>query len=61
MRVADLVVDSLFAVDNRADMPALCQAHNALMLGVTSSSLAAAANLLLSPHTHAMYAIAGDR
>ncbi|CAL8465602.1 g5138 [Coccomyxa elongata] len=38
---------------------AITQAHNALMLGVTSTAVAAAANLLLSPHTHAMYAIAG--
>lgn len=35
------------------------QAHNALMLGVTGTALAAGANLLLSPHTHAMYSIAG--
>ena len=41
-------------------MHGLCQAHNALMLGVTGSALAAAVNLLLSPHTHAMYAVAGD-
>ena len=37
----------------------LAQAHNALMLGGTSTAIAAAANLLLSPHTHAMYSIAG--
>jgi hypothetical protein len=29
------------------------------MLGVTNAALAAAANLLLSPQTHAMYSIAG--
>ncbi|BDA51454.1 probable phthiocerol synthesis polyketide synthase type I PpsA at C-terminar half [Coccomyxa sp. Obi] len=38
---------------------AIAQAHNALMLGVTSTAVAAAVNLLLSPHTHAMYSIAG--
>ena len=35
------------------------QAHNALMLGVTSTALTAGANLLLSPQTHAMYSVAG--
>ena len=40
-------------------VPSFTQAHNALMLGVTGTALAAGANLLLSPHTHAMYSIAG--
>lgn len=35
------------------------QAHNALMLGVTTNAVAAAANLLLSAHTHAMFSVAG--
>lgn len=35
------------------------QAHNALMLGVTMTAVAAAANLLLSAQTHAMYSVAG--
>ena len=36
------------------------QAHNALLLGVTTTAIAAAANLLLSAHTHAMFSVAGD-
>ena len=36
------------------------QAHNALMLGVTTNAVAAAANLLLSAHTHAMFSVAGQ-
>ncbi|KAK9830427.1 hypothetical protein WJX72_011727 [[Myrmecia] bisecta] len=38
---------------------AVGSAHNALMLGVSPSAWAGAVNLLLSPHTHAMYAVAG--
>ena len=30
------------------------------MLGAISTAVAAAANLLLSPHTHAMFSVAGD-
>ncbi len=37
------------------------QAHNALMLGVTTNALVAAANLLLSAHTHAMFSVTGQR
>ena len=36
------------------------QAHNALMLGVTTNAVATAANLLLSAHTHAMFSVAGQ-
>lgn len=36
------------------------QAHSALLLGVTTTAIAAAANLLLSAHTHAMFSVAGD-
>ena len=36
------------------------QAHSALMLGVTTNALSAAANLLLSAQTHAMFAVAGQ-
>lgn len=38
---------------------AVGQAHNALMLGVAPSCLAGGVNMLLSPHTHAMFAVAG--
>ena len=40
--------------------PSCAQAHNALLLGAASTAIAAAANLLLSPHTHAMFSVAGD-
>ena len=42
-----------------SSLVAVGQAHNALMLGVVPSCLAGGVNLLLSPHTHAMYAVAG--
>ena len=38
---------------------AIANAHNALMLGAVQSALAGGVNLLLSPSTHAMYAVAG--
>lgn len=38
---------------------AVANAHNSLMLGVSSAALAGGVNLLLSPATHAMYAVAG--
>ena len=43
-----------------SSLVAVGQAHNALMLGVVPSCLAGGVNLLLSPHTHAMYAVAGE-
>ena len=42
-----------------SSLVAVGQAHNALMLGVVPACLAGGVNLLLSPHTHAMYAVAG--
>ena len=42
-----------------SSLVAVGQAHNALMLGVVPSCLAGGVNLLLSPQTHAMYAVAG--
>ena len=36
------------------------QAHSALMLGMTTDALSAAANLLLSAQTHSMFAVAGQ-
>lgn len=38
---------------------AIANAHNALMLGAVPAALAGGVNLLLSPTTHAMYAVAG--
>lgn len=38
---------------------AIANAHNALMLGAIPAALAGGVNLLLSPGTHAMYAVAG--
>jgi acyl transferase domain-containing protein len=38
---------------------AVAQAHAALLLGHCAAALAAAANLLLSPATHAGFAVAG--
>ena len=43
-----------------SSLVAVGQAHNALMLGIVPACLAAGVNLLLSPHTHAMYAVAGE-
>lgn len=42
-----------------SSLVAVGQAHNALMLGAVPACLAGGVNLLLSPHTHAMYAVAG--
>ena len=39
---------------------AIANAHNALMLGAVPAALAGGVNLLLSPGTHAMYAVAGE-
>lgn len=38
---------------------AIANAHNALMLGAIPAAIAGGVNLLLSPSTHAMYAVAG--
>lgn len=38
---------------------AVAQAYSALLMGQCAAALAAAANLLLSPFTHASFAIAG--
>lgn len=42
-----------------SSLVAVSHAHNALLLGVAPSCLAGGVNLLLSSHTHAMYAVAG--
>lgn len=38
---------------------AVAQAHSALLLGQCAAALAAAVNLILSPFTHASFAVAG--
>ncbi len=50
-----------FDAQQRITCTAHSQAHNALMLGVTTNAVAAAANLLLSAHTHAMFSVAGKQ
>ena len=50
-----LVVDTACS----SGLVAVAQAHSALLLGQCAAALAAAANLLLSPWTHAAFAAAG--
>ena len=50
-----LVVDTACS----SGLVAVAQAHSALLLGQCAAALAAAANLLLSPLTHAAFAAAG--